>query len=53
MDIVIAGTMDSVIMVEAGCKFVGEDDIMAAVEFAQVEIKNNAKRKFNLQKIAV
>ena len=39
LDIVIAGTADSVIMVEAGCKFVTEDDIMEAVEFAQIEIK--------------
>lgn len=39
LDIVVSGTADSVIMVEAGCKFVTEDDIMAAVEFAQVEIK--------------
>lgn len=39
LDIVVAGTADSVIMVEAGCKFVTEDDIMEAVEFAQVEIK--------------
>ncbi len=39
LDIVVAGTHDSVIMVEAGCKFVTEDDIMAAVEFAQEEIK--------------
>jgi polyribonucleotide nucleotidyltransferase len=38
LDIVVAGTHDSVIMVEAGCKFVTEDDIMNAVEFAQVEI---------------
>lgn len=38
IDIVIAGTHDSVIMVEAGAKFVSEDDIMAAVEFAQKEI---------------
>ncbi len=43
MDIVIAGTMDSVIMVEAGCKFVTEDDIMTAVEFAQVEIKKQCE----------
>ena len=43
MDIVVAGTMDSVIMVEAGCKFVTEDDIMAAVEFAQVEIKKQCE----------
>ncbi|CCY63854.1 polyribonucleotide nucleotidyltransferase [Clostridium sp. CAG:967] len=39
LDIVVAGTHDSVIMVEAGCKFVTEDDIMAAVEFAQGEIR--------------
>lgn len=39
LDIVIAGTADSVIMVEAGCNFVNEEDIMEAVEFAQVEIK--------------
>lgn len=39
LDIVIAGTADSVIMVEAGCKFVTEDEIMEAVEFAQVEIR--------------
>ncbi len=39
LDIVVAGTADSVIMVEAGCNFVTEDDIMEAVEFAQVEIR--------------
>lgn len=51
MDIVIAGTEDSVIMVEAGCKFVTEDDIMAAVDFAQVEIKKQveAQRDFAAQ----
>lgn len=38
LDIVVAGTADSVIMVEAGCKFVSEETIMEAVEFAQVEI---------------
>ena len=38
MNIVIAGTKESIIMVEAGCKFVSEDDIMAAVEFSQKEI---------------
>ena len=43
MNIVIAGTHDSVIMVEAGCKFVTEDDIMAAVEFAQVEIRKQCE----------
>ncbi len=51
MDIVIAGTEDSVIMVEAGCKFVTEDDIMAAVDFAQIEIKKQveAQRDFAAQ----
>jgi polyribonucleotide nucleotidyltransferase len=51
IDIVIAGTEDSVIMVEAGCKFVTEDDIMAAVDFAQVEIKKQveAQREFAQQ----
>lgn len=43
LDIVVSGTEDSVIMVEAGCKFVTEEDIMAAVEFAQVEIKKQCE----------
>ena len=43
LDIIVAGTADSVIMVEAGCKFVIEDDIMAAVEFAQIEIKKQCE----------
>ncbi len=43
LDIVVAGTHDSVIMVEAGCKFVTEDDIMVAVEFAQGEIKKQCE----------
>ncbi len=43
IDIVVVGTEDSVIMVEAGCKFVTEEDIMQAVEFAQIEIKKQCK----------
>ena len=43
MDIVVAGTHDSVIMVEAGLKFVSEDDIMSAVEFAQGIIKEQCE----------
>ncbi len=48
LDIVVAGTEDSVIMVEAGCNFVTEEDIIEAVQFAQIEIKNQveAQRKF-------
>lgn len=43
LDIVVSGTADSVIMVEAGCKFVTEDEIMEAVEFAQIEIKKQCE----------
>ncbi len=50
IDIVVAGTIDSVIMVEAGCKFVSEDDIMAAVEFAQVEIKKQCEAQIQFAK---
>jgi len=50
MDIVIAGTHESVIMVEAGCKFVTEDDIMAAVEFAQVEIRKQVEAQLAFAK---
>ncbi len=50
MNIVIAGTHDSVIMVEAGCNFVTEDDIMAAVEFAQVEIRKQCEAQLAFAK---
>ena len=43
MNIVVSGTHDSVIMVEAGCKFVTEDEIMNAVEFAQGEIRKQCE----------
>lgn len=50
MDIVVAGTHDSVIMVEAGCKFVTEDDIMAAVEFAKGEIAKQCEAQVQFAK---
>jgi len=37
-DIVIAGTPEKVIMVEAGCKEVTENDVVAALEFGAKEI---------------
>jgi len=48
MNIVVAGTEDSVIMVEAGLDFITEEEIMQAVDLAQVEIKNQvaAQRQF-------
>lgn len=50
LDIVVAGTTDSVIMVEAGCEFVTEDEIMEAVEFAQVEIKKQVEAQIEFAK---
>ena len=50
LNIVVAGTHDSVIMVEAGCNFVTEDDIMAAVEFAQGEIKKQCEAQLEFAK---
>lgn len=51
LDIVVAGTENSVIMVEAGCNFVTEDDIMHAVEFAQVEIKKQVEAQLEFAKM--
>lgn len=50
LDIVVAGTADSVIMVEAGCKFVTEEDIMEAVDFAQIEIKKQCEAQIAFAK---
>lgn len=50
LDIVVSGTADSVIMVEAGCKFVTEEDIMEAVEFAQIEIKKQCEAQIAFAK---
>lgn len=50
LDIVIAGTADSVIMVESCCDFVSEEDIMEAVEFAQVEIKKQCDMQIEFAK---
>lgn len=48
IDIVVAGTADSVMMVEAGAKFVSEDDIISALRFAQTFISKQieVQRKF-------
>ncbi|MDI6861462.1 MAG: polyribonucleotide nucleotidyltransferase [Caldisericia bacterium] len=43
MDIVIAGTEDYIVMVEAGLKEVKEEDILKALEIAHDEIKNIAR----------
>jgi polyribonucleotide nucleotidyltransferase len=38
-DLVVAGTADSIMMVEAGADFVSEDDLIVALEMAHNEIK--------------
>ena len=39
LDIVVAGTETSIMMVEAGCKMVSEKDVLAAIDFAHEQIK--------------
>jgi polyribonucleotide nucleotidyltransferase len=39
MDVAVAGTDDSIVMVEGGCKEVSEADLVAALEFAHAQIK--------------
>ncbi len=39
LDLVVAGTDDSIMMVEAGATFVSEADMIAAIDFAHQEIK--------------
>lgn len=39
IDIVVSGTQDGVVMVEAGAREVGEDEILAAIAFARGVIK--------------
>ncbi|MEI7473727.1 MAG: polyribonucleotide nucleotidyltransferase [bacterium] len=54
LDIVVAGVEDSVMMIEAGCDFVAEEEILAAIEFAMGEIKKQvqAQREF-IQKLGI
>ncbi|MGB9749532.1 MAG: polyribonucleotide nucleotidyltransferase [Caldisericia bacterium] len=39
MDIVVAGTKDNIVMVEAGCKEIPEDIVLEALDIAREEIK--------------
>lgn len=39
MDLVVAGTKDAVMMVECGAQTVGEDELVAAIEFAHAEMQ--------------
>jgi polyribonucleotide nucleotidyltransferase len=56
MDIVIAGTESSIMMVEAGCKIVPEKDVLAAIHYGhqvikhQVEVQKQWMRELGIQK---
>jgi polyribonucleotide nucleotidyltransferase len=52
MDIVVAGTMDGVMMVEGGGHEISEEDFLGAVEFAHTEIKKIVKAINDLAKKA-
>ncbi len=43
IDLVVAGTEDSIMMVEAGCEFVSEPDLLAALAIAHDNIKEQVK----------
>jgi polyribonucleotide nucleotidyltransferase len=45
LDLVVAGTKDSIMMVEAGANFVTEDELIAALAFAHEEIKNQVAQQ--------
>lgn len=40
LDLIVSGTAEHIIMVEAGAKEVTEEEMLQAIEFAQAEIKN-------------
>jgi len=48
MDLIVAGTESSIMMVEAGCDFVTERDILSAIDYAHQIIKKQveAQRDF-------
>ncbi len=43
LDLVVSGTADSIMMVEAGSNFVSEDDMIAALDYAHKHIKEQVK----------
>lgn len=56
LELVVAGTADSVMMVEAAAEFVSEDDMVAALQFAQdniapqIEMQNNFAKELEVEK---
>jgi polyribonucleotide nucleotidyltransferase len=50
LDLVVAGTESSIMMVEAGCKMVSEKDILAAIDFAHQQIKKQVEAQHTFLK---
>jgi len=50
LELVVAGTSDSIIMVEGESKEVSEDDLLSALRFAQAEIKKLVDLQIELKK---
>jgi polyribonucleotide nucleotidyltransferase len=49
LELIVAGTSDSIIMVEGESKEVGEDELLSALRFAQVEIKKLVQLQHDLR----
>lgn len=50
LDLVVAGTIDSIMMVESGAKFVSEEDMVNALAFAQDFIKIQVEAQLTFMK---
>lgn len=48
MDIVVAGTAESIMMVEAGCKLVNENDVLKAIDYAHKIIRKQVEQQLEL-----
>ena len=52
MDLVIAGTLDGIMMVEGGAHEVGEEDLVKAIEIAHPEVKKLCQAQLDLREKA-
>ncbi|HEY6435273.1 MAG TPA: polyribonucleotide nucleotidyltransferase, partial [Ignavibacteriaceae bacterium] len=50
LELIVAGTSDSILMVEGESKEVGEEDLLTALKFAQAEIKKIVQLQVELRK---
>ncbi len=48
MDIIVSGTAESIMMVEAGCKLVSEQDVLKAIDFAHKLIKKQVEAQIEM-----